>query len=55
MTDLTIYITDENGNAMGFAEIYQDGSDSEDANRIIKLLKHGFPQADIKHFQQETE
>lgn len=40
--DLRILITDENGDTRGEAVVYQDGSDSEGAEKIIDLIFENF-------------
>lgn len=40
--DLHILITDENGDTMYDAQVYQDGSDSEGANKIADFIERNF-------------
>lgn len=40
--DLRISITDENGDELESCTIYQDGSDSEGAERIIEMISSEF-------------
>ena len=41
--DLTVTITDENGDVLGSHNVYRDGSDSEGAASMIDVIKHRFP------------
>lgn len=40
--DLRITITDENGDALEDITVYQDGSDSEGAKRIVEMIAGEF-------------
>lgn len=40
--DLLVRITDENGDELNRVNVYQDGSDSEGANKIVALVAANF-------------
>ena len=42
MVDLTVTITDENGESLGSVTIYEDGSDAEATTRIIQWINEEF-------------
>lgn len=54
--DLRISITDDQGDQLGYIEVYQDGSDSEGAEKIRELIRDNFKTvADANNDEFECE
>lgn len=53
--DLTVTIADENNDVLKTINLYQDGSDSEEAHYIADLLQRAYPEAQITIDDVEVE